>query len=128
MPHLKKAELIEGVVYVGSPVRYPQHSQPESDAQMWLGTYRVATPGTMNVSNTTVHIDLDNEVQPDLLLRIEVGGRSQIDEDGYVEGAPELVIEIAASSASYDLHDKLRAYRRKGVQEYIVWRTLDRAI
>src|SRR5438067_3493495 len=68
MPQLKKAELIEGVVYVGSPVRYPQHSRPESDAHLWLGTYRVATPGTMTASNTTVRIDLDNEVQPDLLL------------------------------------------------------------
>lgn len=64
-------------------------------------------------------------VQPDVLLRLEQGGRSRIDAAGYVDGAPELVVEIAASSASYDLHDKLRVYRRNGVQEYVVWRVLD---
>ena len=30
--------------------------------------------------------------------------------------------------ASYDLHDKLRAYRRNSVQEYIVWQVYDRKI
>ncbi|NEO36188.1 MAG: Uma2 family endonuclease [Moorea sp. SIOASIH] len=40
---------------------------------------------------------------------------------GKFRGAPELIVEIAASSASYDLHDKLRAYRRNGVREYLVW-------
>ena len=127
MPRLKKAELIEGVVYVGSPVRHDQHGQPDSDTHTWLGTYRRGDAGTTAANNTTARLDLDNEPQPDILLRIARGGHSQIGEDGYVEGAPELVVEIAASSASYDLHDKLRAYRRSGVQEYIVWRTLDRA-
>lgn len=58
----------------------------------------------------------------------EAGGRSRISTDDYVEGAPELVAEVAASSASYDLHAKLNVYRRNGVQEYIVWRPLDRAL
>jgi len=128
MPHLKKAELIEGVVYVGSPVRHDQHGDPDSVLGTVIGMYRMTTPGTTSAGNTTVRLDLDNEPQPDILLRIAHGGNSEIGEDGYVEGAPELVVEIAASSASYDLHDKLRAYRRKGVQEYIVWRTLDRAV
>ena len=52
-------------------------------------------------------------------------GQARIDEDGYVDGAPELVAEIAASSASIDLHAKRNAYRRNWVQEYLVWRTLD---
>ena len=128
MPHLKKAELIEGVVYVGSPVNYDKHGQPDSDLQTWVGVYRAATPGTMSAGNTTVRLDLDNVAQPDLLLRLEIGGGSRIGPDGYVEGAPELVIEIAASSASYDLHDKLRVYRRSGVEEYLVWRVLERAV
>lgn len=125
MPHLKKAELIEGVVYVPSPVRYEQHGRPNFGLETWLGVYSAATPGVMGASNTTVRLDLDNEVQPDVLLRLEEGGRSRISPDGYVEGAPELVVEVAASSASYDLHDKLRVYRRNGVQEYVVWRVLD---
>ncbi|MGB3296067.1 MAG: Uma2 family endonuclease [Phormidesmis sp.] len=122
MPHLKKAELIEGVVYLTSPVRV-QHGQPHSDIITWLGTYGALTPGVMVCDNTTVRLDADNEPQPDALLRIDhsKGGRSRISEDDYIEGAPELAVEIAASSASYDLHDKKRAYQRNGVQEYLVW-------
>ncbi len=118
----------EGVVYVPSPVRYTQHGQPDFDIEGWLATYRMATPGTAGATNTTVRLDMDNEPQPDVILRIERGGRSHIDADGYLEGAPELAIEVTASRASYDLHDKLRAYRRNGIQEYIVWRVLDQEL
>ena len=128
MPGLKKAELVEGVVYVPSPVRYTQHGQPNRYVETWLGVYEAATPGVGGAGNATVRLDLDNEPQPDSLLRINQGGRSSVDEDGYLVGPPELVFEMAASSASYDLHDKLRAYRRNGVQEYVVWRVLDNAL
>jgi Uma2 family endonuclease len=121
MPKLKKAELIEGVVYLASPVRVKKHGQPHCDLITWLGTYRALTPGVMACDNTTVRLDADNEPQPDILLRIDEGGRSRISADDYIEGPPELLVEIAASSASYDLHDKKHVYRRNGVQEYIVW-------
>jgi Uma2 family endonuclease len=129
MPEAKKAELIEGVVYVASPVRVSRHGQPHSDVVGWLVAYRSATPGVMVCDNTTVRLDAENEPQPDALLRIDEarGGQSRISEDDYLEGAPELIVEIAASSASYDLHDKLRAYRRNGVREYLVWLTQEQA-
>ncbi|MFM6024016.1 MAG: Uma2 family endonuclease [Dolichospermum sp.] len=125
MPNLKKAELIEGVVYVASPVRAKQHGKPHARIMGWLGTYEAATPGVEALDNTTVLIDTDNEPQPDALLRIETGGQSRINKDDYVEGAPELIVEIAASSASYDLHEKLKVYRRNQVQEYLIWRVYD---
>jgi len=123
-PHLKKAELIEGVVYMPPPVRFDIHSEPHADMMIWLGTYRVATPGVRLGDNATVRLDADNEPQPDALLRIDtaLGGSSWISK-GYVEDAPELVVEIAGTSADYDLNEKLKAYRRNGVQEYLVWRT-----
>ena len=123
MPELKKAELIEGVVYVPSPVRIKKHGNPHSHIVTWLGVYEAATPGVMLGDNATIRLDLDNEPQPDALLRLKesCGGRSRISDDDYVEGAPELIVEITASSASYDLHDKLHAYRRNGVREYLVW-------
>lgn len=123
MPQIKKAELIEGVAYVASPVRIKNHGRPHAQIIGWLLTYTAATPGVDLADNATVRLDADNEPQPDVLLRIEpeVGGNSRISDDDYVEGAPELIAEIAASSASYDLKDKLNAYRRNGVQEYIVW-------
>ena len=78
----------------------------------------------------TVRLDSDNEPQPDgvLLINQESGGNSTLSEDGYLEGAPELVVEIAASSAAIDLGDKKRAYRRNRIQEYIVWQVFDQKI
>jgi len=123
MTQLKKAELIEGVVYVASPVRATKHGRPHAAIIGWLTVYKAATPGVDVQDNATVRLDADNEPQPDALLRIEpeVGGNSRITEDDYIQGSPELIAEIAASSASYDLNDKLNVYRRNGVKEYIVW-------
>ena len=125
MANLKKAELIEGVVYVASPLRIKSHGEPHAYIMTWLGVYKAATPGIGFANNATVLIDTDNEPQPDALLRIETGGQSRINKDDYVEGAPELIVEIAASSASYDLHEKLKVYRRNQVQEYLIWRVYD---
>lgn len=127
MPQVKKAELIEGIVYMPSPVRARQHGRPHALVMTWLGVYWAATPGVDLCDNTTVRLDLDNESQPDALIRIE-GGTSWISADDYIEGAPEFVVEIAASSASKDLHDKLRAYRRNGVQEYLVWQIYEQQL
>ena len=129
-PDLKKAQLIEGIVYMPSPVRFATHGKPHATVLGLLLHYSAFTPGVSVGDNVTVRLDLDNEPQPDGLLRIEpeAGGRSRLSDDDYVEGAPELIVEIAASSASIDLHDKLRAYRRNGVQEYLVWRTQEQRI
>lgn len=130
MPHLQKAELIEGVVYMPAALRYQHHGRPHGLIVGWLTLYDAATPGVELADNTTVRLDGDNDPQPDALLRIDqaYGGQSRISTDDYVEGAPELIVEIAASSASYDLHDKKRVYRRSGVQEYIVWQVADQTI
>ena len=130
MPELRKAELIEGVVYMPSPVRLRLHARPHSHMNTWLGTYEARTPGLILGDNSTVRMDLDNEPQPDVLLLVDpaLGGQARISDDDYVEGAPELVAEIASSSASYDVGAKLKVYRRNGVREYVVYRVLDGAI
>ncbi len=129
MPHVKKAELIEGVVYMPSPV-LPDHGFSHFDLIIWLGVYRSAAPGMRGADNTSVRLDLGNMPQPDTFLMILPGhgGQARFDADGHVAGAPELIAEVAASSVSYDLNDKLTAYLRNGVREYITWRVLDQAI
>ena len=122
--NIKKAELIEGIVHVASPRRYTSHSKPHSHIITWLGTYQAAIAGLEVGIEPTVRLDQDNEPQPDAVL-FRLGGNAQIDADGYITGAPELIAEIAASTVSYDLHSKKRTYERSGVKEYIVWRTLD---
>jgi Uma2 family endonuclease len=130
MPHLKKAELIEGVVYVPAPVRHRQHGSPHAHLITWLGLYAANTPGVEVSDNSSVRLDLDNEPQPDALLAIDParGGQVRLGDDGIIEGAPELVTEVASSSVSYDPHAKLHVYRRNGVREYIVWHVLEQEI
>lgn len=126
---IKKTELVVGVVYVASPVRLDGNGDEDNIVQMWLGVYAARFPDLDVGANSTVLLDTENEVQPDAILgwRIPAAPGAHVTDTGYVEGAP-LLVEIAASSASYDLHGKLRAYRRAGTREYIVWRTLDKAI
>ncbi len=126
MPQVTKAELIEGVVYMPSPVSNEGHASPHLRLSTLLGTYWSQTPGVECGDNATLLLDLDNEPQPDVFMRIlpQYGGQSG-DRGDYVAGPPELVAEVTSSSASYDLHDKLRAYRRNGVREYVVWRVWD---
>ena len=130
MPDLKKAELVEGIVYMGSPVRLKHHAQPHGIVLTWLGTYRAHTPGVLFGDNGSIRLDDDNMPQPDAMMIIDParGGQVVLSEDDYVEGGPELVVEVAASTASMDLNTKLRVYRRHNVREYIVWRVLDGAI
>ncbi len=129
MPDVR-AELIEGVVYLSSPVSI-DHGPQHADLSTWAGTYRAFTPGVDASSDGTVQLDPDNRPQPDVHLKIvsSHGGRTGLTDDGkYITGAPELAIEIAASTVSKDLHVKKRSYRRNQIREYLVWRVFDRRI
>ena len=113
-----------------SPIRWNQHASPHAGLITWLGTYQAFTPGVSVGDNGTLRLDLDNEPQPDaaLLIKPSHGGQARLSDDDYVEGAPELVAEVAASSVSIDMNSKLRVYLRNAVREYLVWRVQDEAI
>src|SRR5262245_17072020 len=130
MPELKKAELIQGIVYMGSPVRARQHGIPDAHIQTWLGVYATYTLGVESATNSTTCLSNDDVPQPDGILQIlpEYGGQSRIDEDGYILGAPELVVEVAASATAIDAHEKRESYATYGAREYLLWRTLDQAV
>ena len=124
-----RAELIEGIVYLetagmASPVSLDFHGTPHFDVGGWLFHYCMSTPGLLRGSDSSVFIDGINEPQPDVLLGIpeSAGGQTQLVRRGekqYVGSAPELVIEVSASTAAIDLNAKLHAYERNGVQEYL---------
>ena len=120
---LRKVELIEGVVYMPSPEKFEQHSRQNTLLIGWLLAYQDYRPGDVEASvGGSILLDDENEPIPDaMLFRL----RPDRFEDGYVNGAPELIIEIANTSVSRDLHQKKEAYRRNGVIEYIVWRVRD---
>ncbi len=130
MPEKVKAELIEGVVYMASPVRLKNNAEPHGRIMTWLGVYSAFTKCVNFGDNSTVRLDRDNSPQPDAVLYIkeEFGGNSYVSADDYLEGSPELVVEIASSTASYDTTEKKKIYRRSGVREYIIWRVADEEI
>ena len=111
------------------PVGFESHGVPDSSIVTWLTVYRARTPGTKSAGNASIRLDLENMPQPDalLMIRFEHGGQAIVSHDDYVEGAPELVIEVSSSTVSIDLNTKFRVYRRNRVREYLVWRVRDRA-
>jgi len=125
-PNLKHAELIEGIVFMPPPISEP-HSSSHNDISVHLGRYAIETPGVASLIGPSIRLDNRNEFQPDCLLRVKSPGlgRSRVSADNYIEGAPELVAEVAVSSSDYDSHEKRDVYERMGVQEYLLWRVLD---
>ena len=130
MPGLKKAELLEGVVFVPSPVSTQRHGEPHADLMTWLGVYKAHTPGVRSADNATIRLDEKNEPQPDgfLFLDPECGGQASLDDEGYVRGGPELAAEVAGTTASLANHLKRAVYQRFRLQEYVIWRVQESAI
>jgi Uma2 family endonuclease len=120
MPPGTRAELIDGVVCMPSPVG-PDHGEAQVPIIVLLSYYAENTPGTMVLDNATTILGWKSEPQPDAVLRIlpECGGRTWI-ERGYIKGSPELVVEVAKATRYIDLGPKLNDYERAGVQEYVV--------
>ena len=125
-----KAELINGTAYVMMPAHFEGHGVSDSITNFWLGYYACKTPGVQHAQNATTMLSRFDIPQPDgmLIWLPEKGGKTRRTEDDYLEGAPELIIEVAASSRNYDLHDKRDAYLRAGVKEYVVVQTWDKVV
>ncbi len=122
MPEVR-AELIDGIVCMASPVRFKKHSKPHRKLSYWLERYEESTPGTDGGLDPTVELGIKDEYQPDAIQRIlpECGGQTWDTDDGYIGGAPELCAEISASSASRDSGKKKNKYRDFGVPEVLIW-------
>ena len=120
MPPGTRAELINGVVRMPSPVG-PPHGRASLPALMWLGFYQGNTPGVEALVDTSTALGLASEPQPDGQLRIlaECGGRTQADRR-FIHGVPELLIEVSHTTRYTDLGPKFEDYERVGVLEYVV--------
>jgi Uma2 family endonuclease len=128
MPEGFRAQLIQGVVLVASPMT-DDHGRPNSHTSFWLGYYEARTPGVLSHAATTVALGPNNRPEPDASLTIspECGGRVRV-EDHYLVGAPELIVEVSYSSRTVDLREKRAAYEAAGVREYVVVDLRDRVV
>ena len=121
MPEDCRAELIGGIVYMASPQKVP-HSDGQRLLIRWLDEYAEATPGTNALINNTQILGPESEPEPDgcLFILPEYGGQVFVDENEYLNGAPELVAEVSSSTESIDLNRKKLDYQKAGVGEYVV--------
>jgi len=128
MPEGFRAELIGGIVYVALPMT-TDHGGSSSDVSFWLGSYRLRTPGVRAFAGATIRLGSAESPEPDASLVIlpECGGQASLT-GGYIVGAPELVVEVAYSTRATDLNDKLKAYEKAGVREYVVVLPQDLAV
>ena len=124
-PEIKKAERINGRVFLEMTVRRG-HARPHAILAAWLGLFASGREHLECLLETTVRL-ADDDLQPDVVLRF-LEGSSSVGEDDCVEGPPELVVEVSASSVAHDLNQKKEAYRRNGVAEYFVWQVFENRI
>jgi Uma2 family endonuclease len=127
-PEIKHAELIDGIVYLEMTVGR-DHATRHSAVIGWLITYAASNAGVEVGDNATVRFSDGSDLQPDaLLLRTEEAGAYSREPNALIEDPPDFVFEVAASSAAYDLHQKLNVYQRNGVPEYVVWQLYENRI
>lgn len=119
-----RAERINGKVYIMSPLRAVHHGNPHFLLAHWIATFAMHDPTLTGSDNATVRLNTDNDPQPDLCL-LRIGGQTHFDDEGFIIGAPEMIIEIAGSSASYDFGEKREVYEAAGVGEYLVFEAME---
>jgi hypothetical protein len=123
-PKKQRAERINGKVYVMNPLRAVQHGNPHLLLAHWIAAYAMHDPTLIGSDNATIRMNTDNDPQPDLCL-LRVDGQTRFDEGGYILGAPEMIVEIAGSSASYDFGEKRDVYEAAGVGEYLIFESIE---
>ncbi len=124
-PEKVKAERINGKVYLMmTSLRAIQHGNPHALLSGWLFTFKMHDPELILSDNATIRLNADNDPQPDLCLLRE-HGQTRFDDEGYIVGPPEMIVEIAGSSASYDFGEKRDVYEAAGVREYLVFETIE---
>ena len=113
-----KYEILDGVLYMSPPPTINhQDVATELIARMRIHS-RLHKLGVVFAAPTGVHLPTQAvPVEPDILfVRNE---RRHMIEERYVEGAPDLVVEVLSrSNADYDRTIKYAQYERAGVTEY----------
>jgi Uma2 family endonuclease len=111
----EKTELVDGVVYGMSP-QYRRHGFIKDELAYRLRRALEDLGSPLRVATEqSVAIDAFNEPQPDIILTAEPKG------DGPIPlMSVAMLVEVSASTLTFDLTDKTRIYARAGIMEYWV--------
>ena len=113
----QKADLIDGSICFDGP-----QTVEENDLIGWLlvvlGQYlEVKKLGRITVNKVAYRLNDHNAPEPD--LGIVLGSRVKILKGGYVDGAPDVAVEVVSpDSVDRDYEDKRLKYEEAGVKEY----------
>lgn len=113
------AELIDNIIYMSpSPISKHQVILNKINVQVYNHLEKNNT-GIVYMSPLDVYLDeKSNAVQPDLSV-VLFEGKANVDEDGYIHGAPDLIVEVLSpGNSKYDLVKKKELYEHFGVKEY----------
>lgn len=111
-------EILNGVLYMSPPPTIPHQS---SSVELSSPMHQHSKKHNLGkVLTAPVGVRLPGQpapVQPDIVFVVKE--RSEIIHHDYIEGAPDLVVEILSpSNWPYDRGEKMEAYRQAGVREY----------
>jgi Uma2 family endonuclease len=113
----KRYELVRGEVHM-TPAPATRHQAIVQNLAMSLGPHVIKNKlGEVYTVPLDVRLSKDTALQPDLIFISEA--RAGIILENWIEGAPDLVVEVSSpSTATYDRATKLPIYAESGVSEY----------
>jgi Uma2 family endonuclease len=120
-----KSDLIEGVFVMASPASFV-HSELQAFLLTTMRNFvNQHNRGVVLGENSAYRLNEDNVYQPDVSFLAHE--RMSLAGEVYVEGAPDLAVEVLSpSSRRYDLVEKRVNYARFGVREYWVVDPIER--
>ena len=120
LPEGTLCEVIDNILYMSPAPKYTHQRLVLLLAKKLSNHTDTANLGEVLISPVDVYFeDLTSAVQPDLIY-VSNDNKHIMHEDGYIYGAPDLVIEVLSSDRKRDLVLKKSLYERAGVKEYFV--------
>ncbi|MBI5649204.1 MAG: Uma2 family endonuclease [Chloroflexi bacterium] len=112
-------EIIDGGLYMVPPPDFVQHQRPIARLFNWMYVF-VETHQLGEVGIAPAGVRLPNQpvpFQPDIFFY--AAGRADVRFGQYIEGAPDLIVEVLSpSNWLYDRQEKFAVYESAGVREY----------
>jgi len=127
LPEGAPIQLIGGEL-VREPAPTPYHQRISGTLFLEFSKYVLERRlGAVYAAPIDVYFDIFDAFQPDIIFISSE--RSGIVREKYVEGAPDMVVEILSpSSARKDLTHKMVVYERSGVREYWIVDPMDATV